>query len=111
MYNYKKNPTTLITWDESKRFLNKQKHGLDFEDACYVFGHQASCMTFKDTRRDYGEDRFITFGMLIGRLVVIVHTLRANSIRIISMRKANVREKESYKKRLEKARQDDGRRH
>jgi hypothetical protein len=61
-----------------------------------------SCATFEDTRIDYGEPRFITFGFLEGRMVVIAHTPRKDKTRIISMRKANNREQKTYQERLEK---------
>lgn len=57
--------------------------------------------TFEDTRFNYGEPRFITFGMLEKRLIVIAHTPRGHKTRIISMRKANNREQKIYKERLE----------
>ena len=62
---------------------------------------EGDCLTFQDTRQDYGEPRFITFGLLMGRLVVIAHTPRGANTRIISMRKGNEREKAAYQKRLE----------
>ena len=86
-----------IEWDENKNLSNADKHGLRFEDARLVFaGH---CLTFKDDRFDYGEERLITLGELAGRVVVIVHTPRGDATRIISMRKANEREKRFYKER------------
>lgn len=47
----------------------------------------------EDTRRDYGEVRIICFGFLRGRLVQVVYTPRGAVRHIISMRKANAREK------------------
>lgn len=88
-----------ITWDETKNKLNVEKHGLNFEDAHFVFESQT--VTFEDERYDYGEKRYITLGLLIQREVLIVHTQRAEQTRIISMRKANARERKIYKKRLE----------
>ena len=59
------------------------------------------CVTFVDDRFDYGEERFITLGLLAGRVVVIAHAPRGDDItRIISMRKANRREQKIYQKRL-----------
>ena len=49
-----------------------------------------------------GEERFISLGLLEGRVVVIAHSPRDERERIISMRKANLREQEIYKKRLVK---------
>lgn len=89
-------------WDENKNQLNQQKHGLCFEDAEFIFAGET--ITFEDDRIDYGEQRFITLGMLAGRVVVLIYTRRSSATRIISMRKANEREKEIYKKRLEETR-------
>ena len=57
-------------------------------------------VTYRDARFDYGEDRFITLGLLKGRVVVIAHTQRGEKTRIISMRKGNDREQKTYQKRL-----------
>ncbi len=89
----------MYEWDETKNQENLSKHGLSFEDAEFVFS--GPCVTFEDKRYDYGEERFITLGMLEGRVVVIAHTPCGEKTRIISMRKANSREKKSYQKRLE----------
>ena len=78
---------------------NLSKHGLSFEDAEFVFS--GPCVTFEDKRYDYGEDRFITLGVLEGRVAVIAHTPRRGRTRIISMRKANRREQKTYQERLE----------
>jgi uncharacterized DUF497 family protein len=85
-------------WDEAKNRTNFAKHGLDFEDAEQVF--TGPCVTFVDDRFDYGEDRLITLGLLAGRAVIIAHAPRGEATRIISMRKANRREKKIYQKRL-----------
>ena len=85
-------------WDEVKNQSNFEKHGLRFEDAELVFS--GPCVTFLDDRFDYGEERFLTLGLLAGLLVVIAHTPRKDATRIISMRKGNRREKEIYSKRL-----------
>ena len=89
------------SWDDNKSAINLQKHGLSFADAHLVFANP--CVTFADDRYDYDEARFITLGTLVGRVVVLVHTPRGNSTRIISMRKANEREQNIYTKRLGKA--------
>ena len=53
-------------------------------------------LTVEDDRQDYGEDRFITIGFLDAMMVVLVWTPRAGTHRIISMRKANERERTLY---------------
>jgi uncharacterized protein len=85
-------------WDEAKNRSNFDKHGLDFADAELVFA--GPCVTFVDDRFDYGEQRFVTLGLLTGRLVTIAHAPRREATRIISMRKANRREQKIYQKRL-----------
>ena len=96
----------MYEWDEDKNRKNLSERGLSFEDAEAVFA--GPCVTFEDTREDYGEQRLITFGLLEGRLVVIAHTPREESIRIISMRKGNDREQKTYQERLEAIRRDEG---
>ena len=46
----------------------------------------------EDTRKDYGEDRTICFGLLAGRMVVVGYTPRGAARHVFSMRKANARE-------------------
>ena len=53
-------------------------------------------LTVEDDREDYGEDRFITIGFLDAMVVVLVWTTRDGAHRIISMRKANERERTLY---------------
>lgn len=89
----------LIEFDFNKRDKTLAERGLDFADAKKVFaGHQ---FTAPDNRQDYNEPRFITFGKLNERMVVIVWTPRGENRRIISMRKANEREQEFYGHRLD----------
>jgi uncharacterized DUF497 family protein len=53
-------------------------------------------VTVEDERFAYGEQRFVTFGVLEGRVVAVVHTKSADVIRIISIRKATRSEEASY---------------
>ncbi len=80
-------------WHEEKRQSNIRKHGLDFSQAYKVF--VGVTFTFEDNRFDYGEQRFVTIGLL-EEVVVIVHTESTEEIRIISMRKANKNEQKLY---------------
>ena len=83
-----------FTWSERKRSLNLKQHGLDFVDACAVFG--GLTFTFEDDRFSYNEQRFVTLGLLAGVPVSIVHTETAHEIRIISFRKATRGEARLY---------------
>ena len=47
----------------------------------------------EDTRKEYGEQRIICFGLLAGRMIVIGYTPRGADRHVFSMRKANEREK------------------
>jgi uncharacterized DUF497 family protein len=87
-----------IEFDPAKRDATLTERGLDMAQAGEVF--DGPHLTFADDRRDYGEPRFITLGHLRGRLVLIAWTPRGAARRIISMRKANARERERYAPRL-----------
>jgi uncharacterized protein len=76
-----------FTWDEDKRQSNLLKHGLDFAEAHKVFAGPMAL--FEDKRRDYGEQRMIGVGLLDTVVVLIVHVDTDESIRLISMRKAD----------------------
>ena len=49
-----------------------------------------------DGREPYGEDRFITIGLFDGNELAVVYTLREDTVRIISARKAGPNERRSY---------------
>ncbi|MGH9873883.1 MAG: BrnT family toxin [Pyrinomonadaceae bacterium] len=85
-------------WDEAKRLSNLRCHGFDFADAEEVIAGETS--TFLDDRFDYGEIRWLTFGMLNGKVVAIAHRETDEVIRIISIRKALKNEEESYFKKI-----------
>ncbi len=82
-------------WDEAKNETNLLKHDLDFVDAEAVFA--GPMLQLRDTRQDYGEDRFIGLGFLESLVVVVVFARRESDvIRVISMRKANQDEKQRF---------------
>lgn len=87
------------SYDKTKKVLNLKKHGLDFDDVKLVI-ESGKTLTFKDTRFEYGEQRFITLDMLQDTLVVIVTSETENEIRIISMRKADKNEQAIYYENL-----------
>ena len=83
-----------IAFDPKKSELNAQRRGLpflmaeefDFDSALYRI----------DDRHDYGETRIRAIGMIGARLHVMVYTETAYGIRVISLRKANLREVKYY---------------
>lgn len=92
------NQIMQFIWDENKRQANLTKHGFDFADASQVFA--GATLTFEDSRFAYGEQRFITSGLLQGRIIVIAHTESQDAVRIISMREGTKREQIIFFKNL-----------
>jgi uncharacterized DUF497 family protein len=88
-----------LEFDQAKRKKTLQERGLDFARAVEVFG--GLHFTGQDKRMEYEEDRFITVGWLDDNMIVMVWTPRGDVRRIISMRKANDREKTLYASYLE----------
>ena len=68
------NKSIQIEFDQTKRDKTLQERGLDFSRAGEVFS--GPVLVKEDVRFDYGEPRFITFGWLDYRLVVLVWTPR-----------------------------------
>lgn len=85
-------------WDEAKRLSNLGKHGIDFKDVPFTFS--GDTVTVEDNRRGYGEQRFVMFGLLQGRIIAVVYTERNDSIRIIPARKATKYEQRTYFEQL-----------
>lgn len=83
-------------WDETKRLTNIGKHKIDFVDIPIVF--EGDIITIENNR--FGEQKFVTFGLLQGRVVAIVHTERDEFTRIISARKATKHEQRIYSDRI-----------
>ena len=85
--------------DETKDGSNLNKHGLNFGDATEIFSSMR--VTTVDNRKDYGEIRKITIGRIDNRICVVVYSERDETIRIISARKANARERRKYDEFIE----------
>ena len=83
------------SYDPEKKAENLKKHGMDFDDARSVI-ESAQAVTFEDRRFDYGESRYITLGLLHGKVVIITTAETDKTIRIISMRKADKNEQKIY---------------
>ncbi|MGQ0565212.1 MAG: BrnT family toxin [Gemmobacter sp.] len=79
-----------VTFDPLKRAATLADRGLDMADVEEVFS--LPHVTFADERKSYPEPRWVTVGWLWGRMVVMAWTLRDDTRRVISLRKANERE-------------------
>ena len=83
-------------WDPEKAASNLEKHGVRFEDASTAFGDSLS-ITIPDPAHSESEHRYVLMGRSIGgQLLVVVHSERKGSIRIISAREATRRERRDY---------------
>ncbi|MDR2268766.1 MAG: BrnT family toxin [Rickettsiales bacterium] len=88
------NNETNFIWDEPKRQSNIERHGIDFEIAGLVLS-DPNVKTRKDDRIDYGEDRFLSFG-LVGELrLCLCWTPRGGKIRVISLFRINKKDWEA----------------
>lgn len=84
-------------WDEAKAISNLRKHGVDFADAVGVFDDPLA-LSMPDDGPD--ERRFLGVGAdLLGRVLVVVYTIRGNKVRIISARGATASERKRYEEK------------
>ncbi len=83
-----------ITYDEAKNQANIAKHGVDMALANSL--EWETLMAIEDNRREYGEPRMIGYALMGERLFNVIFVDRGNARRIISLRKANNREKKHY---------------
>jgi uncharacterized protein len=86
-------------WDENKNQTNIRKHGIDFRDAIDVFNHPV--LTWPDGREDYGEERWIALGWMKALMGVVIYVeRRADTVRIVSARKATRQETKRYEQKV-----------
>ncbi|MFA7505409.1 MAG: BrnT family toxin [Burkholderiaceae bacterium] len=88
-----------IEFDSSKNERNLLERGISF-DRTRDFEFETALFVIDD-RQDYGETRIRAFGMLGGRLHALVFVETRSGIRVISLRKANVREVKRYEQETE----------
>ena len=90
-------------WDNNKNQSNIAKHGISFEEAIAIFD-DPNILNYEDTRLNYGETRFVSIGQIIlvtqekTVIIVVIHTQRNQTIRLISAGKANERERKRYER-------------
>ncbi len=83
-------------WSIQKADSNTKKHNISFEEAATVFGDVLS-VTFPDPEHSLQEDRYLMIGLSDKyKVLVVSHTYRNESIRIISAREATLRERTFY---------------
>ena len=89
-----------LTWDQTKRRANIEKHGVDFA-AAEAFDWRTAIVV-DDRRREYGERRRIALGFIGPSLHSLVYTRRAGMVRVISLRPASRKERKNYDEAKEK---------
>lgn len=90
-----------FTWDPKKSQVNIKKHGVSFEEARTVF-YDENAIEFYDDTHSENEDRFLMLGISSGlRLLLVCYCYleKAETIRIISARKATKNESKYYWRR------------
>ncbi|NET55637.1 MAG: BrnT family toxin [Symploca sp. SIO2E6] len=83
-------------WNPEKAALNLKKHDVSFQEASTVFNDPLS-ITFPDSDHSVGESRYVIIGMSrLRQLLIVAHTDREDTVRIISARKTTRKEKRFY---------------
>lgn len=86
----------IFKWNERKRKTNLKRHGFDFNDVELMF--ESETLTLMDDRFDYGETRYVSFGMFRDLVVAVVYTESDETTRVISFRRATKNEEKEYYK-------------
>ena len=85
-------------WDEQKRRSTLEKHGIDFLDAVRIF--EADVLVAPSGRRDLEEKRWIAIELLDGIEIAVIFTVRGESCRVITARRARRDERKEYHARF-----------
>jgi uncharacterized DUF497 family protein len=84
----------IFEWDAEKNKINIEKHGIDFETARFVF-FDPRRLVIEDIEHSDTEDRYKVIGRL-GKILVVIYTIRGEKTRIISARVGNKQERGLY---------------
>ena len=84
----------LVEWDKKKAALNRQKHGVEFEDAALVFADK-NRIERRDYKHSQDEDRWQVIGE-VEDVLFVVYTERGDAFRLITARMANEYERSVY---------------
>jgi uncharacterized protein len=84
----------LFEWSEEKRLENLRKHGIDFVDAKEIW--HGEVLEVPSAQQEHGEERYLAYGVLDGRIIAVVFTWRGEARRLISARRARSNERQDY---------------
>jgi len=83
-------------WDSNKAKANLVKHRVGFDEGATIF-NDPLLLTIADPVHSETEQRYLSLGLSFkGRLLVVVHIERNHKTRLISCRKATLRERKAY---------------
>jgi len=83
-------------WDRDKASANLKKHRVSFDEAATIF-YDPLAATFDDPDHSRQDRRFLTIGYSSnGRLLVVSHTERGDSLRIVNARPASAKERKRH---------------
>ena len=84
----------IFEWDDVKAQINKQKHGISFEQALKVFEDENRLEEI-DEKHSENEIRYVSIGR-VNDILYVVYTERAENTRLITARRANKKERTRY---------------
>jgi uncharacterized DUF497 family protein len=87
-----------FTWDERKNRRNIEKHGIDFDDAIRIF--DGPVLEKESVAQGFGETRNVAIGLVEGRELCVIYTIREEKFRIFSARRARRDERKAYREAL-----------
>ncbi|HMO80816.1 MAG TPA: BrnT family toxin [Pyrinomonadaceae bacterium] len=82
-------------WDPRKAAANLRKHGVSFDEAAEAFFDENAFELYDDSHSEK-ELRFQIIGLSRSQLLFVGYTVRGETIRIITARKANARQARYY---------------
>jgi uncharacterized protein len=85
----------MIVWDETKRRMNLEKHGLDFADADLVYENPGK-ITFQSPRKGEARKQDIAMVAARDRVLTLIYVERGTDVQVISFRVASRVEREVY---------------
>ncbi|MCL2380584.1 MAG: BrnT family toxin [Treponema sp.] len=86
----------MFSWNEAKRQENIKKRGLDIAVLASKVFADPNVIFRQDIRKDYGEDRYLAYGMASGLRICICFTLRGEVVHLITIFKVNKKDWEKY---------------
>ncbi len=84
----------IFEYNKIKSDSNKQKHGIDFEEAKKLWNDNFAFEI--KSRNSIDEDRFLVIGKIKNKVYTAIITYREDKIRIISVRRSRKKEEELY---------------